>query len=79
MLMTMKARSKTQFVVALGKRVAAVRKNKGLTQEKLASLADLDRMTIALVETGHKKPSVVTIYKLAKALKVEPATFFEGL
>jgi len=79
MLRLMKARSRTQFVVALGKQVASVRKNKGFTQEALAAKADLDRMTIALVETGQRKPSVVTVYRLAKALNVEPAEFFKGL
>lgn len=75
----MKAHSRVQFVSSLGKQIALVRKDKGFTQEQLASKADLDRMTIALIETGQRRPSVVTIYRLAKALNTEPADFFKGL
>lgn len=75
----MKARNKQEFVASLGKRVAVVRKRYDITQEKLAELAELDRMTIALIETGKKRPSVVTVYKLARALKVEPQEFFKDL
>jgi transcriptional regulator with XRE-family HTH domain len=79
MLRVMKARNEEEFADALGERIASIRKRKGFTQEGLAEAAELDRMTIALVETGKKRPSVTTIYKLAKYLGVEASDFFIDL
>ncbi len=72
----MKARNEKEFVDNLGKRIATIRRLKGYTQESLAEKAELDRMTIALIETGRKKPSIRTVFKLAKTLDTEPAEFF---
>jgi transcriptional regulator with XRE-family HTH domain len=75
----MKAQNKDDFTCSLGKKVASIRKSKGITQTRLADIASLDRMTIALIETGKKNPSMATIYQLSLALKVEPSEFFSGL
>ncbi len=79
MLSLMKSKNKEEFVNSLGRQLAILRKKAGFTQEKLAEVAELDRMTIALIETGRKRPSVVTVYRLAVALKVEPEEFFQDL
>ena len=75
----MKSASKQEFSDGLGKKVATIRKSKKMTQEKLAELTGLDRMTIALIETGKKKPSINTLYTLADKLNVEASEFFIGL
>jgi transcriptional regulator with XRE-family HTH domain len=72
-------RNEEQFLDALCKRIAAVRKEKGFTQEKLASEASLDRVAIANIETGRRRPTVTTVYRLAVALKVKPEVFFKDL
>jgi len=74
----MKAQNADDFSAQVGKRIAEIRKAADITQEKLAEQTGLDRMTIALIETGKKKPSLTTIYKIAFALRVEPYTFFQG-
>jgi len=47
-----------------------LRKAKQISQEKLADISKLDRSFISLLECGHKQPSLVTIFQLAKALNL---------
>ena len=49
-----------------------LRESKGLTQDELATLADLSRNAVSDLELGHRKPRPSTRRKLAKALKVRP-------
>ena len=49
-----------------------IRKEKGLTHEKLAELAGLHPTTISLLERDRRQPSITTVFLLAKGLGVEP-------
>jgi repressor LexA len=60
------------------KRLAELRKKKGLTQEDLAELLGVTRVTVARWETGKLVPSTSSILKLSKALGVSPSYFFES-
>lgn len=51
-------------------RLKELRKKKGLTQRKLASLAGLRRATIISLELGQSSPRLATLDKLAAALEV---------
>jgi transcriptional regulator with XRE-family HTH domain len=51
-----------------GEKVRELRMNKGISQEKLAELADLHRTYITSVELGKRNVSIENIYKLAHAL-----------
>lgn len=44
---------------------------RGLSQEKLAELADLDRTYISQIERGLKSPSMKALIALAKALDIK--------
>jgi len=57
---------------AFGKRLRELRIKVGISQEKLAELADLHRNYVGLLERGLQSPSLNTICRLAKALKVKP-------
>ena len=48
--------------------IMELRKAKQISQEKLADVSKLDRSFISLLECGHKQPSLITIFQLAKAL-----------
>jgi transcriptional regulator with XRE-family HTH domain len=50
-----------------------IRGERNLTQEQLAARAGLTREYIARLEAGKYDPSLSTIEKLAKALKVKAA------
>ena len=75
----MKAKNEDEFMRSLGKRIASVRKQKGFTQEQLAAEAELDRVAIAYIETGKRRPKVSSIYKISAAMNVDPAYLFRDL
>jgi len=55
----------------LAKNVEKLRKQKGLSQEKLARLADVANNTIIKMESGkNKNPTLETLRKVAKAFGV---------
>ena len=55
----------------LAKNVGKLRKQKGLSQERLARLADVANNTIIKMESGeNKNPTLETLRKVAKAFGV---------
>lgn len=55
----------------IGNNLRKLRKKKGLSQEKLARLADISLNTLTKIESGFaKKPTIQTVVKLAKALNI---------
>jgi len=48
-----------------------IRKNKSISQEKLAEKTGLDRTFISLIETEKRVPTLTSICKLAKGLDVK--------
>jgi len=62
-----------RFIVRL-KQFRAVR---GMTQEALAKKAGISRVYIARLETGKQDPTLSTLVKLAKALKVKVGELLE--
>ncbi len=52
-------------------RIKRLRSELGMTQEALAKKARLARAYIARLEVGQHDPSLSTLIKLAKALKVK--------
>jgi len=55
---------------AFGEVIRDLRKTNKISQEKLAEISRLDRSFISLIECGHKQPSLITIYQLAKSFKL---------
>jgi len=61
-------RSKT---TTIAKNIKKHRKEKGLSQDKLARLADVAHATIIKIESGGiQSPTIDTVQKIAKALGV---------
>ena len=55
----------------LGRRIAATRELRDMTQQELAKASGLTQATIARVEKGHKKKMELnTVFKIACALQV---------
>ena len=61
----------------LGKRIAELRRAKGLSQEELAAKSRYSTEFISLVERGLNAPSVAGLSRIAKALRVEIKDLFE--
>lgn len=62
--------------IAFGKRVRAIREERGYSQELLAELACLHRTYIGGVERGERNVSLVNICRIGKALEVNPSELF---
>ncbi|RTL77539.1 MAG: XRE family transcriptional regulator [Bradyrhizobiaceae bacterium] len=56
--------------VLVGENVKKVRLAKGLTQEELAELSGFSQQYISGLESGRRNPTVITLYELAVALRV---------
>ncbi|MFW2177965.1 MULTISPECIES: helix-turn-helix domain-containing protein [unclassified Moraxella] len=67
---------KAPNVVAFGNRLREMRRAKGISQEDLALLADIDRSYMGRIERGEFNPTLTKIYQLAKALEVDVVEFF---
>lgn len=59
----------------LGKRLRELRKRKGINQEKLAELINVDPTTISNIENGKNYPSMINLENL---LAVLDCTFSEA-
>lgn len=71
--------NKDDNLSAFGSRLKILRKNKKLTQAKLAERIDVSTNFIGMVERGKRNTTVDKIFKLANALDVSLAKFFETL
>lgn len=60
-----------------GRRVRDIRVKKGLSQEGLAEICELDRSYVGGVERGERNVSLVNIRKIADALGISPKEFFD--
>lgn len=58
-------------MIAFGKRVREVRKGKGISQERLAEMADIDRSYMGNIERGEKNITLKKAYEICDALNIE--------
>ncbi len=77
MLPTMPKPDRT--LAAFGRNVRRRREEQGLSQEKLAAKAGVDRAFLSGIESGTRNPGVLTVAKLAKALGVSISALMEGV
>ena len=68
-----------KLMKAFGKRVAEVRKSKGVTQQQLAEQVNMSVVAIAYIETGKRWARLGTLDKIATSLKVDVSELFKGL
>ena len=60
------------------RRASYFSKSRGLSQEKLAELANLHRTYISGIEGGERNVSLINIEKIAEALKINLEELFKG-
>lgn len=66
-----------ELLRALGARIKTLRKAKGISQERLAELANLSVVFMSNVENGHRRASICTYNDVAKALGMSLAELVE--
>lgn len=64
--------------LAFGLRVKELRLEKGLSQEKLANIAGVDRTYMTQVENGSRNLSIQNIKKICNALEITLTQFFDN-
>lgn len=74
-----KASSIDNIYTELGKRIVKARNAKGMSQEKLAANSGIDRSHMGFIEQGRRKPTLSTLFKIAKSLDISLEQLFKGL
>lgn len=64
---------------SFGARIIELRNKKGLTQEKLAELINVDRSYMGFLERGEKNATLDKIGKIARSLDVTISDLFKGI
>ena len=67
----------TELASLLGQKIRKARKEKGLSQEKLALMCGLDRSYMGRIERGEVNITVLKLYEISKALDIQIINFFE--
>ena len=57
-------------LVALGNALRRMRKDRGISQERLALLAEVDRAYVGRVERGDNNVAILTLVRIADALEM---------
>jgi len=68
-----------QALKRFGRRVRELRKRGGLSQEDLALESGLDRTFVSHVERGARNASILSVWRLANALRVKPSKLLETM
>ncbi len=57
----------------VGTVIRRFRKEKGLSQEVVSSIADIGRTHLSAIERGERRPTLETFFRLSEALGVRPS------
>jgi len=71
--------NRTDIAATFSANLVHYRKQLGISQERLASLAGLHRTEIGLLESSSRLPRIDTVIKLAASLLIEPGDLLEGV
>jgi len=72
-------KNKSDILIKFGSKIAQLRKERNLSQEDLADLANLHRTYIGMIERGEKNLTLRSMEKIAKALKVNIEELCRGI
>ena len=70
--------SRHPALAALGNSIRAERKKHGLSQEKLAQMADLDRSYLGQVERGENSIAMLPLLRIAEVLETTVARLIDN-
>ena len=71
--------NKNDVLWQLGRRIAFLRKEKGLSQVDLAADADMAKSYLSELELGKRNPSVLVLSRIAAALGTTLEELFKGV
>jgi transcriptional regulator with XRE-family HTH domain len=62
---------KTSLQILISKRIKQIREGKNISQSDLGALCNFEKSNMSRIESGRISPSLITLYKIAKALDIE--------
>lgn len=65
------------LLIAFGLHLKKLRVSRGMSQEQLGLIAELDRTYISGIERGVRNVSLANIFRIAQALDVPTASLFQ--
>ena len=68
-----------QHLKQLGAQIRDFRKSKGISQEQLALLAEVDRSYLGSIERGLRNVSFLTLVKIASCLSCDVSKLTKGI
>ena len=77
MLPNLSGKRQNRALLALGRAIREARLAKGISQEKLALIAELDRSYVGRVERGDNNAALLTLVRLAGALDISVAKLLQ--
>jgi len=63
----------------IGTRLRDIRRNSDLTTQQLADRVGVTQSQVSQIETGRSAASVVTLYRIARAIGINLSTLLEGI
>jgi len=60
----------TQILKRFGEKIRKVRREKDISQEKLAYEAGIERSYMGAIERGERNPTLLKVYRIVTTLKV---------
>jgi putative transcriptional regulator len=64
------------FLIAMGKRIQWLRKERGMTQVVLATLCDFEKSNLSRIEAGKTNTTVLSLQKIARVLEIPLSQLF---
>jgi transcriptional regulator with XRE-family HTH domain len=74
-----RSRPRADILKRFGENLREARQRTGLSQEKLAAKAGIDRTYLGGAERGERNVALVNIVRLGEALEIAPADLLKGL
>jgi len=65
-----KSTMNTQILKRFGEKIRKVRREKDISQEKLAYEAGIERSYMGAIERGERNPTLLKVYRIVTTLKV---------
>lgn len=66
-----------EYLLAFGNNLKRIRKQKGISREKLSALANIEVMQIYRIENGKVNTTISSVFALANGLEVAPVELMD--
>lgn len=70
--------SSESIAILFGKYLRSTRINRGISQESLAHISNVDRSFLSKIELGKRQVTLTTLLKLSIGLKIVPSEMVEA-